>query len=69
MRKGQRVKYIPRHAGGNPSHKDCEAGVISSECEDEEYVFVKYDCAACAMVTGDEPYTAAKTKVSQLVRL
>lgn len=27
---GQRVIYIPGHADGDPSHKDCEHGVIMS---------------------------------------
>ena len=77
MRKGQRVKYIPHHAGGNPSHKDCETGVVSSLCHnpdedrsvDEEYVFVKYDNAGCFMKTGNEDCTAQRTAVAQLVPL
>ncbi len=27
---GDRVKYIPLHAHGDASHKDCETGVVTS---------------------------------------
>jgi hypothetical protein len=61
---GMRVLYVPHHAGGDEIHVDCERGVVSSV--NERYVFVKYDCAACRMVTGDEPYTAAATDPADL---
>lgn len=36
-----RVIYIPHHANGNRSHKDVEAGAISSI--GQKYIFVKFD--------------------------
>lgn len=66
MQKGQRVRYIPSHAKDRLDHPNCEDGVVSSVCTDEEYVFVKYDNAIMNMITGDEPYTAQKTRVKDL---
>ena len=57
--KGMRVMYLPNHANGDKNHKDRQYGVVSSK--NDTYVFVKYDCLACQMVTGDEPYTAQAT--------
>ncbi len=65
FKKGQKVLYIPLHAYGNETHSDCEKGVVSST--NECFVFVKYDCLACTMITGDEPYTAQATKPDMLV--
>ena len=59
FRHGMRVLYVPYHARGYEKHPDCQRGVVSSV--GEKYVFVKYDCAACMMITGDEPYTAQAT--------
>ena len=28
--RGQRVRYIPGHAYGDPTHRDCEDGTVSS---------------------------------------
>lgn len=64
--KGQRVLYVPAHANGDPNHKDCEKGVVSST--NEQWVFVKYDNLMCIMVTGDEPYTAQATSPDDLVK-
>ena len=66
FKKGERVKYVPDHAHGDPAHPDCETGVVSST--NDKYVFVKYDNAACIMVTGDEPYTAQGTLPQNLVK-
>ena len=64
---GDRVKYIPNHANGDASHPDCQYGVVSST--NESFVFVKYDCLACSMFTGDEPYTSQATKRENLIML
>ena len=61
---GMRVLYVPNHADGNVDHQDCERGVVSSVNED--FVFVKYDCLACTMITGDEPYTSQATQPEYL---
>lgn len=37
---GSPVTYIPNHANGDTSHKDCEFGTISSY--NDTYVFVKF---------------------------
>lgn len=66
--KGDRVRYVPGHAEGDYNHPDCEDGIVSS-VRDETRVFVKYDCAACTMTTGDEPYTAQLTMIADLVEL
>lgn len=67
FRKGMRVRYIPRHAHGDPNHKDCQDGVVSST--NPHWVFVKYDNLMCIMTTGDEPYTAAATSRDDLIPL
>ena len=64
FRKGDRVRYTPHHAGGNPYHKDCQDGVVSST--NDRFVFVKYDTADCTMETGDEDYTAQATEPREL---
>ncbi len=66
FRKGEKVLYIPCHADGNKNHSDCEKGVVSSI--NKRFVFVKYDCLAMKMVTGDEPYTAAATRPCDLIK-
>ncbi len=62
--KGDHVLYIPSHANGDAKHKDCQRGVVSSI--NNSFVFVKYDCLARTMVTGDEPYTAQATNPNDL---
>jgi len=62
---GDKVRYIPNHANGDVTHQDCQDGIVSST--NEHYVFVKYNCLACIMVTGDEPYTAQATKRENLI--
>lgn len=66
FRHGDKVIYVPNHANGSVTHPDCQNGVVSSV--NEHWVFVKYDCLACIMVTGDEPYTAQATSRDNLVR-
>jgi hypothetical protein len=61
---GDRVRYIPNHANSDVTHQDCQDGIVSST--NEHFVFVKYNCLACTMVTGDEPYTAQATKRENL---
>ncbi len=63
--KGNLVRYVPSHAGGDKNHDDCQDGVVSSI--NGEYVFVKYDNLMCTMITGDEPYTAQATSPDDLV--
>ena len=66
--KGERVRYIPRHAKGNPNHKHCQDGVVKST--NQFYVFVIYDNLAHGkMETGNEPYTAAATRPEDLIKL
>jgi hypothetical protein len=65
FKKGMRVRYYPHHvAYGDSDHRDVQWGAVSST--NDRFVFVKYDCAACTMITGDEPYTAAATDPNQL---
>ena len=64
FKKGMRVMYLPNHANGNKHHEDRQYVVVSSK--NDKFVFVKYDCLACQMVTGDEPYTAQATKPENL---
>lgn len=63
---GDKVRYIPNHADGDERNPDCQNGIVSSA--NEKFIFVKYDCLACTMTTGDEPYTAQATKRENLVR-
>ena len=37
---GMSVKYVPNHAEGDETHKDCENGIVSSV--GVTYVFVKF---------------------------
>jgi hypothetical protein len=64
--KGDHVLYVPTHARGNTTHPDCQRGVVSSVRPEDRIAFVKYDCPACTMVTGDEPYTAQGTDFDDL---
>jgi hypothetical protein len=64
FKKGQRVRYVPRHAEGDENHKDCQEGAVSST--NDSWVFVKYDNLDCRMLTGDEPYTAQATDPNDL---
>jgi len=52
FKKGDRVRYIPSHAKGDGSHKDCQEGVVKRVTD--EWVFVIYDNLMCIMVTGEE---------------
>jgi hypothetical protein len=40
---GQRVIYVPHHAAGDPRHRDCEHGMVSST--NHVYAFVRFDQA------------------------
>ena len=64
FKKGQRVRYVPRHAHGDENHEDCQEGAVSST--NDRWVFVKYDNLDCRMITGDEPYTAQATDPNDL---
>ena len=64
FKKGIRVRYVPSHAHGDVSHKDCQNGVVSSV--NSRFVFVKYDNTMGIMVTGDEPYTSQATRPEDL---
>ena len=37
---GDTVRYVPHHAHGDVSHKDCENGIVSSV--NNSFVFVRY---------------------------
>lgn len=67
FKKGDRVRYIPSHAKGDGSHKDCQEGVVKRVTD--EWVFVIYDNLMCIMVTGEEKYTAAATDPRDLILL
>jgi hypothetical protein len=71
FRIGQRVRYIPTHAHGDPSHKDCEDGIVRS-FNPQGKPFVVYDNNIRGkMLTLElaEPWTAACTDPSVLVLL
>jgi hypothetical protein len=65
--KGDRIIYVPTHAGGDTRHPDCEHGVVKRMNDDGSCAFVIYDNAMMRMVTGDEPYTAKSTRIEDLV--
>lgn len=67
VNKGTRVVYVPAHAEGNRNHPDCQAGVIKRATDDGEDAFVIYDNLMCIMITGDEPYTAQRTRLEDLI--
>lgn len=69
-RKGQRVRYVPSHANGDPQHPACESGCIK-RVRDADAAFVLYDVKGghFKMATGDEPFTAAPTHFDDLVKL
>lgn len=69
FQKGMRVRYVPSHAFGDTTHKDCQDGVVSSISPNQKFVFVKYDNAVCQMLTGDEPYTSQATYPTDLIIL
>ncbi|MBA7563363.1 hypothetical protein ES708_05018 [subsurface metagenome] len=66
FKKGDRVKYIPPYACGDPNHEDCDIGVVSSI--NDFYVFVKYDNATTNMLT-DEPFTFVPTRAENLIKI
>jgi len=37
---GDAVRYVPNHAHGDATHKDCENGIVSSR--NDKFVFVRY---------------------------
>lgn len=39
---GDEVRYIPTHANGDSSHKDCENGIVTSVNDKKTLIFVKY---------------------------
>ncbi len=70
--KGQRVRYVPDHAHGWHGHPDCEDGVIkrlASDISDNDMpaAFVLYDNLDTKMITGDEDYTAKRTRLENLI--
>ena len=44
---GDKVLYIPNHAGGHLSHPDVERGVVNSA--NDTYVFVKFNTAVARL--------------------
>lgn len=68
---GQRVRYIPGHAKGDPQHPDCEDGIVRSFNPDGK-PFVVYDNAIRGVMSTLEkakPWTAACTSQEDLVSL
>ncbi len=48
---GQPVRYIPFHAQGDPSHVDCEEGIVTSVSD--KFVFVRFNgCTSQACSPG-----------------
>lgn len=43
IKAGSRVLYVPGHAHGDQSHKDCEIGTVVRFNADGSTVFVLYD--------------------------
>lgn len=70
---GERVKYIPRHANGNPHHPDCETGIVLrlGDIRPLETVFVVYDTINRVMtdLAIASRYTAAGTNPRELVKI
>lgn len=56
FKKGDKVRYVPRHVKGDYHHRDCENGVVSST--NDYYVFVKYN---------DDNYNAPATNPEDLI--
>ena len=48
---GQSVRYIPTHALGDASHKDCENGIVTSV--NDKVVFVRYSFEGCTSQATD----------------
>ncbi|MBA7471384.1 hypothetical protein ES707_06690 [subsurface metagenome] len=67
FKKGDRVKYIPPHAEGDPNHEDCETGVVSSI--NDFYVFVRYDVAAIFKANGYNPSLPIATRAENLIKI
>lgn len=70
--KGRRVKYVPDHAHGDPTDKRCETGCIKRmadkiTADDLPAAFVLYDNLETKMITGDEDYTAKRTRLENLI--
>lgn len=71
LKVGQRVRYIPGHAHGDPEHPDCEDGIVRS-FNPSGHPFVVYDNAVRGVLSTlelAEPWTAASTDPSDLVPL
>ena len=71
LRIGQRVRYIPGHAHGDPDHPDCEDGIVRS-FNPQGHPFVVYDSATRGkMLTLDlaKDWTGACTHPRDLVLL
>jgi len=56
---GQNVRYIPYHANGDPTHEDCENGMVKSK--NDSFIFVRY------IKNGILQETAQATKPDQLM--
>lgn len=62
---GDRVRYVPLHAHGNPDHADCENGTVSST--NDHGIFVRFDTAIDRL--GWEGATAQSCNPSDLVKI
>lgn len=68
FRHGDRVRYVPSHAHGDPNHPDCETGAVAWVNAETRTVFVKYDTKRRVM-KGDEGITAQGTDAEDLIKL
>ena len=71
--RGQRVRYIPHHADGDPRHRDCEDGMVVRIGDHEGTVFVVYDGPSkggevLSLATADR-WTAQGTPPGSLVHI
>ena len=68
---GDRVRYVPGHAFGDPEHPSCEDGIVRSFSRSGS-AFVVYDNKIRGRLTTlekAERWTAAATNLSDLVKL
>lgn len=68
---GDRVRYIPAHAKGDPNHPDCQSGIVRS-FNPHGKPFVVYDNQVRGIMDTlekAEPWTAAYTDPRDLVSL
>lgn len=45
---GQPVRYVPYHAAGDPNHRDCQNGFVSSVNPTTQTIFVRFSLGSTA---------------------